>query len=77
MDTVYFLGGLIVGGGLSYVWYLVGRNTAYQDKNVVPPPPPITLPKLSGKKKEPKKPAGWVDDFTDPPLGSYRPGGDE
>lgn len=74
MDTVYFCCGLVFGTAISYIWYLIGRNTSYQDKNVVPPPSPINIPKIPTAKKEPEKPMGWVDDLSDPPLSNWRPG---
>ena len=74
METLFFFGGLIVGTGLSYLWFIIGRNTGYQDKNIVPPPAPIQINK-------PKPPVqiqrGMIDDLTDPSLANVFGGGEE
>jgi hypothetical protein len=72
MEVLYFMGGFIVGSGAAYGWFLVGRNTGYQDKNIVPPPAPLKLAE-SKTQKDPGPPAGWVDDFHDPSMAKYRP----
>lgn len=74
MDILYAFIGFILGIACSYFWFLVGRNTRYQDQNVPQPPAPVELPKMELKPKEPTKPKGYVDDFTDPSMGDFHPG---
>ncbi len=72
MDALYFGVGFLLGNGCAYVWYLVGRNTKYQDQNITPPPAPIQLPKVKDKVVEPR-PNMWVDELSDPSMAAYRP----
>ena len=72
MEVIYYFAGVLTGGGLSYFWFLVGRNTGYQDKNILTPPAPVSIPIPSIVPKEKANPVGWVDDFSDPSLGDFR-----
>lgn len=76
MDVIYFAAGILIGSGLAYLWYLVGRKTWYQDHNIVPPPNPIGLPRVVPEKKKEEVPAGWVTEDSDPSMGDYRRGGE-
>lgn len=68
-----FTSGYLLACLSAYIWYLVGRKTSYQDKNIVPPPNPIELHKITVV-KEPEVPTGWVDDFTDPGMSTFKKG---
>ena len=80
MENSIFMGiGLLFGAALFYTGFWVGRKTGYEDKNVVPPPSPLSIKTPLGlvKKQEPQTPPGWVtDDSPDPPMVNFRPGGE-
>ena len=70
MDTLYFFGGVVVGSVISYYWFMIGRNTGYQDKGAFPPPAPLAD---QPKKDKPKPRYGMVDELHDPSIGDLRP----
>jgi len=76
MDVIYFFAGMATSSAMAYVWYLIGRNTSYQDKNIIPPPAPIAIPKIETSKEPDSetKPVGWVDETTDPGMIEFHKG---
>lgn len=60
------MAGLLIGAYLFYLAMMVGRNTGYQDKNIMPPPAPLSKPPAPPKEER----NGWVDELSDPSLGA-------
>jgi hypothetical protein len=71
IETLYFLGGIIVGSGLSYLWFRIGRVVEYQDRNIIPPPHPISVPSLIITPKKETNPPGWIDDHSEPSMAEF------
>ena len=74
MDCLWLIVGFVLGNASCYLWYRIGRVVAFQDKNIIPPPHPVSIPVPSIVPKEKANPIGWVDDYSDPSLGEFKKG---